>query len=224
MQLDGANDSLSNNENSVSDDNSANTNEMTIKDTLTEDDYCMNFLLTNARSLTPKIDSLLHAFGSLRLHFACVTETWFRGGTLLEQSLGDLEGASGVKTIHRSRDGRVRKMGGGVAFMFDTSTFNFRKRALCKENRKHEMLCVAGKVGKIPRKIVVITVYIPPDLKIADVNGLFDALTVEVAAAKAAYKNPIIMVGGDFNRRDVGAALKDADDMEAIITGPTRGR
>ena len=40
---------------------------------------CARFLLTNARSLTPKIDSLIDAFRLLSLHFACVTETWYQG-------------------------------------------------------------------------------------------------------------------------------------------------
>ena len=36
---------------------------------------CPRFLLTNARSLTPKIDTMINAFSSLNLHFACITKT-----------------------------------------------------------------------------------------------------------------------------------------------------
>ena len=41
-----------------------------------KDEYSVRLLLTNARSLKPKIDSLKSAFSSLGLNLACITETW----------------------------------------------------------------------------------------------------------------------------------------------------
>ena len=40
-----------------------------------------------------------------------------------------MEGASGVRIIHKSRDERRRGASGGVAFAFGTSSCNFKKRA-----------------------------------------------------------------------------------------------
>ena len=55
-----------------------------------------------------KTDALTDAFESLILDFTCVTETWFKGGKELEEMLTDIEGASGIRFIHKSRDGRGR--------------------------------------------------------------------------------------------------------------------
>ena len=48
---------------------------------------CVNFLFTNARSLTPKLGALTQAFESHGLHGAGITETWFRGGKDLKYRL-----------------------------------------------------------------------------------------------------------------------------------------
>lgn len=61
-------------------------------------------------------------FRSLNLHFACITETWYKGGRDLSKHLADLEGAAGIGMIHHSRDGRLRARGGGVALAFNKST------------------------------------------------------------------------------------------------------
>ena len=53
-----------------------------------------------------------------------VTETWFKGGRKIDQGLLDFEGATGIRIIHRSRDGRTRGRGGGVAIPFDTKSCN----------------------------------------------------------------------------------------------------
>ena len=47
---------------------------------LIKNEYAVRLLLTNARSLRPKMDSLCDAFSSLGLNMACITETWYRGG------------------------------------------------------------------------------------------------------------------------------------------------
>ena len=65
-------------------------------------DTCARFLLSNSRSLVKKTD----AFESLSLDFACITETWFKGGKALKEMITEIEGASGIRILHTSRDGR----------------------------------------------------------------------------------------------------------------------
>ena len=91
---------------------------------------CARMLITNARSLLPKVGSMVDAFQSLDLHFACLTETWFRGGRQLADQLDELEDRKGIKIIHKSRDGRRKRSGGGVAIAFDTSTCNLKRRQM----------------------------------------------------------------------------------------------
>ena len=69
--------------------------------------------------MIPKIESLKDAFASLRLHFACITETWYKGGKALSDHIVEVEGASGIRILHKSRDGRDKRRGGGVAIAFD---------------------------------------------------------------------------------------------------------
>ena len=187
-------------------------------------DYGVRFMLTNARSLIPKIDSLTDAFSSLQLHFASITETWFKSGSALKGWLVDIEGRSGIRILHRSRDGRAKKTGGGVAIAFNTSTCNFKTRELKHIGREFEVMCATGRVGKVERRVVVFIVYVPPGMKAADLEKLRELLALEVAAAKQTYHDPIIIVNGDFNHRDVGEALGEVEDFDRLATGPTRGR
>ena len=64
---------------------------------------------------------------------------------------------------------------------------------------------------------------VPPAMKAADLESIKEELAVEVGSARQAFRDPIIVVNGDFNHRDVGGALNDVDDFEAINSGPTRG-
>ena len=50
-----------------------------------------NVILANARSLLPKIDSLVDSFRNLELSCAIITESWLRPGIKLEEEIADLE-------------------------------------------------------------------------------------------------------------------------------------
>ena len=184
---------------------------------------CLSFLFTNARSLTPKLGSLSHAFESLQLHGAGITETWFKGGKSLKEGLNELEDSTGIKILHKSRDGRKKTTGGGVAFAFCVGSSNFRQIALKTVSRDQEIMAVVGKIAGIKKKVVVFVVYIPPSTRAAEVEAAKATLVHEIAAARAMYDDPIIFVGGDFNKRDFGPAMAVAADLRRLTTGPTRG-
>ena len=46
---------------------------------------CISLILTNARSLALKIDSMIDMIRELGITFVAVTETWFRGEAQLRQ-------------------------------------------------------------------------------------------------------------------------------------------
>ena len=102
-----------------------------ISDTLTERASLLNneknrknkftFALTNARSLGPKIKSLIDYFEELEIAIALITETWLVGGRELEQNVADLELGENLSIINKNRCDR---RGGGVAIVYD--------RAKCK--------------------------------------------------------------------------------------------
>ena len=183
----------------------------------------VRFLLSNAGSLLPKIDSMVDAFCSLNLDFASITETWFRGGKHLKDRLTDLEGSSGIGILHRSRDGRRSRTGDGVALAFNLASCNFKNRALKHIGKEYEVLCATGRVGKIDRRVVVFIVYVPPGIRATTLDVLREQLAAEISAVKATYKNTIIVVNGDFNRRDIGCAISEVEKFDLVPTGPTRG-
>ena len=180
-------------------------------------------MLTNARSLLPKVGALVDAFDSLDLDAALITETWFKPGKDLQSRLDDLEGEHGIRVIHRSRDGRSRKAAGGVALAFKSGACNLRKRELKNRKEGQEILCMTGKIKKIPKRIAIFVVYVPPDMRAQNFRELCDTIMLEIAAVRLAMGNPVIYVGGDFNHRDIGPSLKLAANFELIDTAPTRG-
>ena len=84
--------------------------------------FTINFALTNARSLTPKVTSMVENFCELDLGFMLVTESWLKQGTNLPKELTDLEHAENLKLLHKSRKTRRGKnAGGGVCVVYDKS-------------------------------------------------------------------------------------------------------
>ena len=126
--------------------------------------------------------------------------------------------------VHKSRDGRSRKAAGGVAIAYRSGRCNLRRRELKSRKDGQELMCVTGKVKKVPRRVAVFVTYVPPDMRASQFRELCDTLVAEIAAVKVAMGNPIIYVTGDFNHRDASPALSLAANLEPFITLPTRGQ
>ena len=60
------------------------------------------FMFTNARSLPPKIKSLVEYFDLFKLSFAIITESWLASGTNLEEELRELEYGTSLKLIYKN--------------------------------------------------------------------------------------------------------------------------
>ena len=101
---------------------------------MTLNDGCdkIYFMHTNARSLSPKIVSLLDLFEEFRLSFAIVTESWLASGTRLKEDLEDLESGTDLKLIYKNRPLRPssrRSMAGGEWLLYITRTTATSKNA-----------------------------------------------------------------------------------------------
>ena len=138
----------------------------------------------------------------------------------------ELEGKTGIRILNRPCDGRTgrgSRVGGGVSFAFNIGTCNFKIRQLKIIGREFEVLCAAGKIGKVDRSVIVFAVYIPPGIAAAAFEHLKEGLAAEVLAAKGSYKNPIVIVNGDMNHKDLLGGLQEVEDFHVVKTGPTRG-
>ena len=134
-----------------------------------------------------------------------------------------VEGSSGIRILHKSRDGRTKGRGGGVAIAYDNAVCNLKRRQLKQVAKDFEIICATGKVGKIDRKFVIFVVYVPPLIKTTRFNALKESLAAEITAAKADVKDPVFVIAGDFNHKDISDAVDLVEHMTLIPTGPTRG-
>ena len=149
----------------------------------TDTDFDINFILTNAPSLAPKIISLIDMIRELDLTFAAITETWFKSGPQLRQELSDIENATDIKVFYKNRDGRSKRRGGGVALAYRASLCSFRERKI-KNQYGFEILCATGAIGRISRRVVIFVIYLPPSLSASRVADLNEVLSSELTAVK----------------------------------------
>ena len=82
----------------------------------------INVINTNARSLCPKIESLIDCFNEMEVTLGVVTETWLADGESLDRDVADLaKGAGlGMVCLNRKPNGRG-VVYGGVAVVHNTA-------------------------------------------------------------------------------------------------------
>ena len=87
-----------------------------------------NFIIinTNARSLCPKITSLIDCFDELNAHVGVITETWLTDREGLEEDVQDLAHGTGLGMIYRNRPSNDRGFShGGVAIIYKSGECAF---------------------------------------------------------------------------------------------------
>ena len=169
----------------------------------------LRYLTTNARSLSPKIMSLIELFEECHLHFSIVTESWLTDGRQLDQDIVDLEHGTDLKIIYKNRPMRRnsrRKVGGGIAIVYNKSMCNFKE---VRQNRAgFELVCAQGRVDGINRHILIIGGYIEPRSRVAQVDEMKTEITDIILKVKAQKKDPLVVIGGDWNKRDIAQLLQ----------------
>ena len=120
----------------------------------------------------------------------------------------------------RKKTASSRIVGGGVSIIYRKSTCNFKERKIA--GNAFELVMAVGKIGKIARQIAVFCVYIEPRTKMADLAVLKELIENKILKLKANSKNPIILLGGDMNRRDLASAFENFDDIKQINHDATR--
>ena len=72
------------------------------------------------------------------------------------------------------------------------------------------------------RKLLTIACYLPPNYPVAQGRVALEHIEGVVRELKGRYKNPFLVVGGDFNQWPVQDALQDFPDLREAEVGPTR--
>ena len=185
-------------------------------------DY-INVLLTNARSLSPKILSLQTMFEEHELDFALITESWLKDGLLLDRDVIDLEHGTNLKILYKNcpvRAASSRRVGGGISIVFNKTSCNFRERKVV--GNKFELLIATGKMSKSDRSVAIFCVYVQPRMLVAELTALKEIITTQTLELKAS-SNPLFFIGGDMNKRDLGPAFEAFNDIAQKNFTPTRG-
>lgn len=120
---------------------------------------------TNARSLCPKTESLIDCFGELSVDIAIITETWLKVGPELDQFSSDFELGAGLSSLHLCRDPNpvTGVAHGGVSIINKKCAGKFREYAH-PNPENFEILAAVGNFHGTARKVIIIAVYIPPQL------------------------------------------------------------
>ena len=86
-----------------------------------------------------------------------------------------------------------------------------------------KLLCCSGRLIESNREIVVFTAYLPPKMTTERLVEFCDFLADTIEGIKEEMNDPVIIITGDFNRKNITRAIQDFPDIQLLPTPPTRG-
>ena len=175
------------------------------------------FAITNSRSLPGKINSVLVAFEGLNLDFMIVSETWLQYRKSHAEDLKKLE--EGYNIGHCKKNRKTR--GGGVAILYKNTKLSLKQCYPFPADI--EITCAIGKTLHDNRKVLILAVYIPPKTSAAQFDRIGDCISERIGRAKNEHDDPYIVIGGDFNRRELAGKIANYPDIIKQDVGNTRG-
>ena len=88
---------------------------------------------------------------------------------------------------------------------------------------KYEVLPAIGTVAGSSRKLVVIAAYMPPNYSSSRGAACLEFIESLIIDVKRQYRDPFIVLTGDFNQWHIDQALVEFQDISKVPVGPTRG-
>ena len=139
--------------------------------------------------------------------------------------MAELELGTDLGVIYKNRpvkpSSRRRTAGGGVAIVYNKNKFRLKERRIVGNN--FELVCAKGKMEGFHNTVLIAGLYVQPRMTVSQWTDLKSMIADLILQEKAASSNPVILIGGDMNRRDLGPAFEDFDDITEVVHGPTRG-
>ena len=152
----------------------------------------INFATVNARSIMPKIKSFVNMSNNLKLDFCLINETWLSDKTTSRENISDIELGNNIGLIHRNRVGR---RGGGVAITYDCQKLPMRELPLSFiTGSKCEGVAAISTQQFAGRKIIAVSVYVPPNLLVHDREAVVEAINDEVLSIRSQFDSPLIVM------------------------------
>ena len=159
----------------------------------------MTVINTNARSLCPKINSLIDCFNDLDGTLGVVTQTWLSDGDSLEEDIEGLCLGTGLGMVCLNRTTNDRGFShGGVAVIFRASEITMRRVKLHNPH-KYEVLMTIGMLTSCAWRVVMIACYLPPNSTVGRAREAMEFIAGAISEAKRRYDNPLVVLAGDYN-------------------------
>ena len=85
-----------------------------------------------------------------------------------------------------------------------------------------EVVAAIGRRTRQRRKVLVIVGYLPPDYNASKNKPFMEYVCDSILTLKRKYSDPYIILGGDFNKRNIREAINYYKDIKVVKTPPTR--
>ena len=175
----------------------------------------INIVNTNARSLCPKIHSLIDCLEEMDATLGIVTETWLADGESLQRDLRDLALGAGLNMECLNRKPNDRGVAhGGVAVVSSSACCSLKRLDLPNPDGYEVLVTMSGLRG-YSRKLLTVACYLPPNYSAARAKGALEHVENVIIELKRTYRDPFIVVGGDFNQWRIDEALIDFPDLKS---------
>ena len=174
-------------------------------------------LVTNVRSLGPKISNFILDFKMREVSVALVSETWGKADKK-SYRLGILAmfEKEGLGTISLNRKTR---RGGGVAVIFDSAAINIDRLDIVVPFNLEIVWCIGRPRQGAVKDVIFAAFYYPPNSK--KKKKMIDHIILTVHMLLVTYPEAEIVIGGDRNELDLAAVTASVPNLRRIITGPT---
>ena len=145
-----------------------------------------------------------------------LTETWLANKHC--PPMNDLTAGASLNFIRRDRG----SCGGGVAVCYNPNKIRMSRFKSQVVDNNTEIICAVGSCQLTQRKICAISIYLPPSMSAAQLAQAVQTLTDYTDEVLIKYHDVIVMIGGDFNGKDISSFLSAHSSLKATCAGATR--
>lgn len=101
---------------------------------------------------------------------------------------------------------------GGVAIAFKTDKCTMQEIVL-DNPAGYEVVIAVSTMPGFTRKLIVVRAYLPPGYDVARGRGAISYIEDVIWEVKVRYRDPFVVLGGDFNQWQVQEGVEEFPDM-----------
>ena len=180
----------------------------------------MDIILTNARSIELKIDSLCDQIVAYNAAVVLITESWLKTSRNFDRVKERLELDKGLKIHAYNRPGK--RAGGGVCIVSDPRKIKLEENKF--KRRSYEICSVKGNLVGLNRNIVLYVVYLPPNLGNNKAEEACLLINDDITRINVELNDPLVIIAGDVNQNGISKCVVDHLSYSIVTPLETRGK